>query len=71
MCHMLTGDPQSMESRFVIHSNLLLRLISVGNMDFKAFIGKSMMNEDIENQKKEVLNKLSNLQNQTGKKTIL
>ena len=68
MCHMLTGDPQSMESRFVIHSNLLLRLISVGNMDFKAFIGKSMMNEDIENQKKEVLNKLSNLKIKQEKK---
>ena len=68
MCHMLTGDPQSMESRFVIHSNLLLRLISVGNMDFKEFIGKSMMNEDIENQKKEVLNNLSNLKIKQEKK---
>jgi len=62
MCHMLTGDPQSMESRFVIHSNLLLRLISVGNMDFKSFIGKSMMNEDIQNQKKEILKKISDLE---------
>lgn len=61
MCHMLTGDPQSMESRFVIHSNLLLRLISVGNMNFKSFICKSMMNEDIENQKKEIINKIANL----------
>ena len=61
MCHMLTGDPQSMESRFVIHSNLLLRLISVGNMNFKSFICKSMMNEDIENQKKEIINKITNI----------
>jgi len=68
MCHMLTGDPQSMESRFVIHSNLLLRLISVGNMDFKEFIGKSMMNEDIENQKKEVLNNISKLKIKQEKK---
>lgn len=65
MCHMLTGDPQSMESRFIIHSNLLLNLISVGNMNFKDFVSKSMLNEDIENRKNELSKNISQIEDKS------
>lgn len=70
MCHMLTGDPQSMESRFVVHSNLLLKLISVGNMDFKDFINKSMMQEEIDYQKEELRTHISNTETKISNQTF-
>lgn len=50
----LTGAPQRLESKFNIHANLLLRLISVGNFNFKNFINKSMLTDNIENYEKEI-----------------
>lgn len=45
---MLTGKPPSLTSKFQIHYNLLLRLISVHKFDFHNFISKSMMMETIQ-----------------------
>lgn len=59
--HMLTGSPQSIQSKFSIHANLILRLISVKNYNFKSFMEKSMITKDIESSKNTVLEKLENL----------
>ena len=45
---MLTGNPQTLSSKFQIHYNLLLRLISVHNFEFHTFISKSMLSESIQ-----------------------
>jgi len=45
--HMLTGLPAAIESKFSIHTNLILHLISTGNHSFKDFIGQSMITNDI------------------------
>lgn len=44
---MLTGNPQTFSSKFKIHFNLLLRLISVNHLDFKTFVSKSMLSQAI------------------------
>jgi superfamily II RNA helicase len=58
--HMLTGAPQSIQSKFSIHANLILRLISVKNYDFRGFMEKSMITKNIESSRKVVLDKLDN-----------
>jgi superfamily II RNA helicase len=60
---MLTGAPQKLESKFAIHANLILRLISVGNFNFENFITKSMLTDGINNYKQELNDKIEQLQN--------
>ena len=45
---MLTGKPPMLSSKFQIHYNLLLRLVSVHNFEFHEFISKSMLSESIQ-----------------------
>ena len=58
---MLTGAPQKLESKFAIHANLILRLISVGNFNFENFITKSMITDGIIAYKNELIEKIDNL----------
>ena len=58
---MLTGAPQKLESKFSIHANLILRLISVGNFSFESFITKSMLTDGIDNYKQELIEKIDSL----------
>lgn len=62
---MLTGAPQKLESKFAIHANLILRLISVGNFNFENFITKSMLTDGINNYKRELNDKIEQLQNKS------
>ena len=56
--HILTGPPRSITSKFMIHPNLILQLISSGNTNFAEFISGSMISKDIYNSKIEVQDKL-------------
>ena len=47
----LSGTPQTLKSKFAISYHLLLNLTSIGNLNFKDFIERSMMQEDIEKSK--------------------
>ena len=58
---MLMGAPQKLESKFNIHANLIMRLISVGNFNFENFVSKSMMIDGIEHYKKEIKEHINEL----------
>ena len=45
--YILTGPPKSVTSKFTIHPNLILHIISTGNTDFKKFIEKSMITKEL------------------------
>ena len=47
----LSGKPSSMESKFKINANIILKLISVGNTNFENFIKSSMISDSISKQK--------------------
>jgi len=47
----LSGKPSSMESKFKINANIILKLISVGNNDFEQFINNSMISDSVSKQK--------------------
>jgi len=44
----LKGKPQKLVSKFKISYNLLLNLIDIGNNDFRKFVKRSMIQEDID-----------------------
>jgi superfamily II RNA helicase len=46
--NILTGAPKSISSKFEIHPNLLLHLISSGNNNIGTFINKSIIQKEIE-----------------------
>uniref|UniRef100_A0A6C0AVN3 Helicase ATP-binding domain-containing protein n=1 Tax=viral metagenome TaxID=1070528 RepID=A0A6C0AVN3_9ZZZZ len=48
----LSGIPQTLKSKFAISYHLLMNLTSIGELDFKTYIERSMMQEDIDNNKK-------------------
>lgn len=52
MREIMSGKPSSMESKFRINSNVILKLISVGNNNFENFIKNSMVSNSIQKQKK-------------------
>jgi superfamily II RNA helicase len=59
--NMLTGAAQKLESKFTIHANLILRLISVGNFSFEQFITKSMLTDGINIYKDELTEKIDKI----------
>ena len=59
----LSGKPQTLKSKFSISYQLLLNLISIGNYDFKKFIERSMMQEDIDIAKNGYYSELIEIQN--------
>ena len=67
---MLTGNPQTLSSKFQIHYNLLLRLISVNNFDFQTFISKSMLSESIQKELSFVTDSLNVAKERFNKKIL-
>ena len=65
--NMLCGKPQSLESRFQIHFNLILRLISIQNFNFVTFIEKSMLQESIQAECYLLDNEIGEIRNKTEK----
>ena len=59
---MMNGKPQTLVSKFKISYNLLLNLISIGNTDFTCFAKKSMIQNDLDSEIKEVYNKMTSLE---------
>ena len=59
----LSGTPQTLKSKFAISYHLLLNLTSIGNLNFKEFIERSMMQEDIEKSKHYYEHELININN--------
>ena len=58
----MDGKPQRLDSKFIIHYNLLLNLIQSDQQDFTNFTDKSMVMEQINNELNEVIKKNEELQ---------
>ena len=56
---MMNGKPQTLSSKFKISYNLLLNLIDIGDKDLVQFAKKSMVTGDIDNQAKEINDKIT------------
>jgi superfamily II RNA helicase len=70
--HILKGDPQVLVSKFQIHYNLILNLVSIGNMDFDKFIANTMLHEEIEKDitaRKQIIENMNNQINDTSEDT--
>ena len=67
---MLTGKPQTLSSKFQIHYNLLLRLISVHNFDFHTFISKSMLSDSIQKELDYIADALAVAKERFDKKVV-
>jgi superfamily II RNA helicase len=48
------GKPETLSSKFKINFNMLLKMMAANNTKFKEFVENSMINSDIEKQKKHV-----------------
>ena len=66
----LTGNPQTLTSKFQIDFSLTLKLVSINNFDMENFINKSMISESINAERKLVETTLSNLKNEYASKQI-
>jgi len=55
----MNGKPQTLSSKFKISYNLLLNLIDIGDKDLVQFAKKSMVTSDIDNQAKEINDKIA------------
>jgi len=69
--NMLCGKPQKLESKFQIHFNLILRLISIQETNFQAFIEKSMLQESIQKEVEYIQSEIKTVQKKKEKKTEL
>jgi superfamily II RNA helicase len=59
----LSGIPQTLKSKFAISYHLLMNLTSIGEINFKEYIERSMMQEDIDNTKKYIIENIATLEN--------
>ena len=64
----LCGRPQSLSSKFAIHYNLILRLISLGNFNIQQFVEKSMLMDGVRKQDVHLQAELDTMQEQYDKK---
>lgn len=64
---MMTGNPQSLVSKFKISYNLILNLIFTKNFDFLGFIKKGMINNDISIFIKNIDNKIKETEHEIEK----
>jgi len=60
---MMNGKPQTLVSKFKISYNLLLNLINIGNVNIINFAQKSMVTNELDNQKKEIYYKITKYSN--------
>ena len=56
---LMNGKPQVLTSKFKISYNLILNLLDIGDNNLVQFANKSMVTCDIDNQLKDILNKIS------------
>ena len=61
---MMNGKPQILTSKFKISYNLLLNLLDIGDNNLIKFSNRSMLTKDLENQIKEICDKINILQNE-------
>jgi len=59
--NILTGSPKSISSKFEIHPNLLLHLISSGNNNIYDFINKSIIKREIDDDAEYIENEIKEL----------
>ena len=59
---MMNGKPQKLTSKFKISYNLILNLLDIGDTNLVSFASRSMSTGDIDNQKKALYYKISELQ---------
>lgn len=67
----LQGKPQKLVSKFKISYNLILNLISTKNYNFNEYIGCSMIQENLYNEKQELSKKINDLTNKTNNLEII
>jgi superfamily II RNA helicase len=65
--HMMSGKPQILTSKFKISYNLLLNLIDIGDTNLVEFAKKSMVTNDLDNQMKEIFDKISKVSDEFEK----
>jgi superfamily II RNA helicase len=65
--HILTGPPKTISSKFNIHLNLLLHLISGCPGEYEEFITQSLIKNDIDSYKSELERNLSIIKENTSK----
>lgn len=56
---MMNGKPQTLTSKFKFSYNLLLNLLDIGDNNLVSFASKSMVSGDLDNQMKELLDKVT------------
>jgi superfamily II RNA helicase len=59
--YILTGPPNSISSKFTINLELILRLISSGNIDIPAFISRSILADDVNISEKSIKKEINAL----------
>jgi superfamily II RNA helicase len=59
---MMNGKPQTLTSKFKISYNLLLNLLDIGDQNLTQFASRSMITGDLDDQMKEIYNKITSLQ---------
>ena len=65
----LCGKPQSITSKFQIHYNLIIRLISIGKLDIKSFVEKSMLQNYVIKEGVRLQEEIDRMQENYEKKT--
>jgi len=52
LSYIFKGNPETLSSKFKINFSMLLKMLAAGNTNFKEFVENSMVNSNIEKQKK-------------------
>ena len=65
----LCGKPQSITSKFQIHYNLIIRLISLGKLDIESFVEKSMLQNYVNKEETCLQKEIDQMQEKYEKKT--
>jgi superfamily II RNA helicase len=67
----MNGKPQTLISKFKISYNLLLNLIDIGETDYTKFAKRSMIQNDIDNEMKEYIEKQTKIQKELDNITLV
>ena len=59
--HILNGRSQNLVSKFKIHYNLILNLISINKFNFEEFMHRSMIKDEIDKDQKQIEDKLASM----------
>ena len=67
----LCGKPQQLESKFQINCNLILRLLSIQEQNFSAFINNSMLHDSLIKEEQQMNSLIQNIKEKLEKKRNL